>query len=61
MGYGLNFMSFKAIDVKIEEPTRAKKPPGCFAGGTVLRLAKDIAENNKGSRVLVVCSEITAI
>ncbi|KAK9120258.1 hypothetical protein Scep_018351 [Stephania cephalantha] len=34
---------------------------GCFAGGTVLRLAKDLAENNKGSRVLVVCSEITAV
>ncbi|VFQ72705.1 unnamed protein product [Cuscuta campestris] len=34
---------------------------GCFAGGTVLRLAKDLAENNCGARVLVVCSEITAI
>ncbi|GAB4848617.1 Chitin synthase, class 2, partial [Ancistrocladus abbreviatus] len=34
---------------------------GCFAGGTVLRMAKDIAENNRGARVLVVCSEITAI
>ncbi|PNX68812.1 chalcone synthase, partial [Trifolium pratense] len=33
----------------------------CFAGGTVLRLAKDLAENNKGARVLVVCSEITAV
>ncbi|KAI4294840.1 hypothetical protein MLD38_037468 [Melastoma candidum] len=33
---------------------------GCFAGGTVLRLAKDLTENNRGSRVLVVCSEITA-
>nr|KAJ0221188.1 hypothetical protein LSAT_V11C200065390 [Lactuca sativa] len=33
---------------------------GCFAGGTVLRLAKDLAENNKGARVLVVCSEIVA-
>ncbi|KAL5697699.1 chalcone synthase [Ranunculus cassubicifolius] len=32
---------------------------GCFGGGTVLRLAKDIAENNRGARVLVVCSEIT--
>ncbi|KAL5062812.1 hypothetical protein RYX36_024549, partial [Vicia faba] len=31
---------------------------GCFAGGTVLRLAKDLAENNVGARVLVVCSEI---
>ncbi|TXG72535.1 hypothetical protein EZV62_001114 [Acer yangbiense] len=34
---------------------------GCFAGGTVLRLAKDLAENNTGARVLVVCSEITAV
>ena len=34
---------------------------GCFAGGKVLRLAKDLAENNKGARVLVVCSEITAV
>lgn len=31
---------------------------GCFAGGTTLRLAKDLAENNKGARVLIVCSEI---
>ncbi|CAI0411606.1 unnamed protein product [Linum tenue] len=34
---------------------------GCFAGGTVLRLAKDFAENNKGARVLAVCVEITAM
>ncbi|RZC50240.1 hypothetical protein C5167_018681 [Papaver somniferum] len=34
---------------------------GCFAGGTVMRLAKDLAENNAGARVLVVCSEITAV
>nr|ADO85326.1 chalcone synthase [Boesenbergia rotunda] len=34
---------------------------GCFAGGTVLRLAKDLAEDNRGARVLVVCSEITAV
>ncbi|XP_010522515.1 PREDICTED: chalcone synthase-like [Tarenaya hassleriana] len=32
---------------------------GCAAGTAVLRLAKDLAENNRGSRVLVVCSEIT--
>ncbi|XP_044465830.1 chalcone synthase-like [Mangifera indica] len=31
---------------------------GCFAAGTALRLAKDIAENNAGSRVLIVSSEI---
>ncbi|GLJ06438.1 hypothetical protein SUGI_0039190 [Cryptomeria japonica] len=34
---------------------------GCFAGGTVLRIAKDIAENNRGARVLIVCSEITTV
>ncbi|MED6115739.1 Chitin synthase, class 3 [Stylosanthes scabra] len=33
----------------------------CFAGGTMLRLAKDLAENNKGARVLIVCSEVTAV
>lgn len=31
---------------------------GCYGGGTVLRLAKDLAENNPGSRVLAVCSEV---
>nr|BAA92742.1 chalcone synthase superfamily protein [Psilotum nudum] len=34
---------------------------GCFAGGSALRTAKDLAENNKSARVLVVCSEITAL
>ncbi|XP_055813331.1 chalcone synthase J-like [Solanum dulcamara] len=31
---------------------------GCFGGGTALRLAKDLAENNKSARVLIVCSEL---
>ncbi|XP_038906631.1 chalcone synthase J-like [Benincasa hispida] len=34
---------------------------GCFAGATVLRLLKDLAENNRSARVLAVCSEITAV
>ncbi|XWS66401.1 hypothetical protein CRYUN_Cryun05aG0196100 [Craigia yunnanensis] len=34
---------------------------GCFACDIALRLAKDLAENNKGARVLVICSEILAI
>ncbi|CAN6585530.1 unnamed protein product [Malus baccata var. baccata] len=34
---------------------------GCYAGATVLRLAKDFAENKKGARVLVVCAEITTV
>ncbi|KAK3230691.1 hypothetical protein Dsin_002572 [Dipteronia sinensis] len=32
---------------------------GCSAGAMVLRIAKDFAENNTDSQVLVVCSEIT--
>ncbi|XVE81416.1 hypothetical protein DITRI_Ditri15bG0061600 [Diplodiscus trichospermus] len=34
---------------------------GCFAGGTVLRVAKDLDENNKSARVLIVSSEITVV
>jgi len=33
----------------------------CHGAGLALRLAKDFAENNRGARVLVVCSEITAL
>nr|QTZ96577.1 chalcone synthase 2 [Bougainvillea spectabilis] len=34
---------------------------GCHAGPHILRHAKDIAENNKGARILIVCAEITAV
>jgi chalcone synthase len=34
---------------------------GCSGGAAVVRVAKDLAENNKGARVLVVCSEGTAL
>ncbi|KAM6599172.1 hypothetical protein CsatA_018781 [Cannabis sativa] len=34
---------------------------GCFAGGTVLRIAKDLVENNHGASVLAVCAEITSM
>ena len=34
---------------------------GCHAGGTVLRTAKDLVENNAEAQVLVVCSEITIV
>ncbi|KAL4620506.1 hypothetical protein ACB092_06G159300 [Castanea dentata] len=33
--------------------------PGCYADGTILRIAKDLAENNVAARVLAVCSEMT--
>ncbi|XP_066341813.1 chalcone synthase H1-like [Miscanthus floridulus] len=34
---------------------------GCNSGSVALRLAKDIAENNRGARVLVACAEITLV
>ncbi|CAH9108404.1 unnamed protein product [Cuscuta epithymum] len=34
---------------------------GCYGGVTALRVAKDIAENNPGSRVLVTTSETTIL
>uniref|UniRef100_N1QUX6 Chalcone synthase n=1 Tax=Aegilops tauschii TaxID=37682 RepID=N1QUX6_AEGTA len=34
---------------------------GCSSGSAALRVAKDIAENNRGARVLVACAELTLI
>ncbi|GJN27901.1 hypothetical protein PR202_gb15964 [Eleusine coracana subsp. coracana] len=34
---------------------------GCYGGGRALQLAKELAENNRGARVLVACSEITLV
>ncbi|ERN20157.1 hypothetical protein AMTR_s00066p00092620 [Amborella trichopoda] len=34
---------------------------GCFAGGTTLRSAKDLAENNCGACVLIVCPEMMSM
>ncbi|CAM0908325.1 unnamed protein product [Alopecurus aequalis] len=34
---------------------------GCSGGSASLRLAKDIAENNRGTRVLVACVELTVV
>ncbi|KAF7040368.1 hypothetical protein CFC21_050279 [Triticum aestivum] len=34
---------------------------GCSTGAASLRLAKDLAENNRGARVLVACVELTVI
>lgn len=33
---------------------------GCYAGITALRVAKDLAENNPQSRILICCSELAA-
>lgn len=58
---GADFQLAKLLGLKPSVKRLMMYQQGCFAGGTVLRIAKDIAENNKGARVLVVCSEITAI
>ncbi|KAI4968833.1 hypothetical protein ZWY2020_046163 [Hordeum vulgare] len=34
---------------------------GCSGGAASLRLAKDLAENNRGARVLVACVELTVV
>ncbi|KMZ61370.1 Chalcone synthase J [Zostera marina] len=34
---------------------------GCYSGGTVLRLAKDIVENNRGARVLAIVADVMTI
>jgi predicted naringenin-chalcone synthase len=34
---------------------------GCFGGCSALRVAKDLAENNRGARVLVASSEVTTL
>ncbi|KAJ0034009.1 hypothetical protein Pint_25367 [Pistacia integerrima] len=44
-----------------EAATKAIKEWGQPKGGTILRIAKDLAENNKGARVLIVCTEITLV
>ncbi|RVX06944.1 Chalcone synthase [Vitis vinifera] len=58
---GADYQLTKLLGLKPSVKRLMMYQQGCFAGGTVLRLAKDLAENNAGSRVLVVCSEITAV
>jgi chalcone synthase len=58
---GADFQLTKLLGLRPSVKRLMMYQQGCFAGGTVLRLAKDLAENNKDARVLVVCSEITAV
>lgn len=54
---GADFRLTKLLDLKPSVKRFILYSQGCHAGGTVLRFVKDIAENNRGARVLVVCSE----
>uniref|UniRef100_A0A7N0V505 Chalcone synthase n=1 Tax=Kalanchoe fedtschenkoi TaxID=63787 RepID=A0A7N0V505_KALFE len=58
---GADYQLMKLLGLRLSVKRLMMYQQGCYAGGTVLRLAKDIAENNKGARVLVVCSEITVV
>ncbi|KAJ6825736.1 putative chalcone synthase 1 [Iris pallida] len=56
---GADYQLIKLLDLSPSVRRVMLYHQGCFAGGTVLRLAKDLAENNRRARVLVVCSEVT--
>ncbi|PKI56529.1 hypothetical protein CRG98_023055 [Punica granatum] len=53
---------YKLIKLLGLEPSVKRVPlyqQGCYVGGTALRIAKDLAENNASARVLVVCVDNT--
>ncbi|KOM54056.1 hypothetical protein LR48_Vigan09g271500 [Vigna angularis] len=56
---GADYQLLKLLGLKPSTKRFMLYHQGCYAGGAALRLAKDLAENNVGARVLVVCSEIT--
>ncbi|KAH7658686.1 Naringenin-chalcone synthase protein [Dioscorea alata] len=58
---GADFQLIKLLGLSLSTKRIMLYGLGCYAGGTVLRIAKDLAENNQNARVLVVCSEMTAI
>ncbi|XP_024025578.1 chalcone synthase 2 [Morus notabilis] len=56
---GADYQLIRALGLKTSVKRVMLYHQGCFAGGTALRIAKVLAENNPGARVLVVCSELT--
>jgi chalcone synthase len=57
---GADYQLTKLLGLKSSVKRIMMYQHGCFGGGTVLRVAKDFAENHKGARVLAVCAEINA-
>ncbi|XP_051202356.2 chalcone synthase-like [Lolium perenne] len=58
---GADFDLVKLLGLKLTTKRFMLYQTGCHGGGMSLRLAKDLAENNPGARVLVVCSEVTSL
>jgi chalcone synthase len=55
---GADFEIVKLLSLPLSTRRVMLYQAGCHGGGIALRLAKDLAENNPGARVLVVCSEV---
>ncbi|VAI56388.1 unnamed protein product [Triticum turgidum subsp. durum] len=55
---GADFELIKLLDLPLSTRRFMLYQAGCHGAGISMRLAKDLAENNHGSRVLVVCSEV---
>ncbi|XP_044500820.1 chalcone synthase 2-like [Mangifera indica] len=58
-GYDYQIVQLLGLDLSIKRVMLYQQ--GCNGGGTILRIAKDLAENNKDARVLIVCTEITIV
>ncbi|XP_044486439.1 chalcone synthase 1-like [Mangifera indica] len=58
---GIDYRIVKLLGLELSIKRLMLYQQGCNGGGTVLRMAKDLAENNKGARVLIVVSEVTMI
>ncbi|OWM69578.1 hypothetical protein CDL15_Pgr014039 [Punica granatum] len=56
---GADYHIIKLLGLQLNVKRIMMYQQGCYVSGTLLRMAKDIAENNPGARILVVCSEIT--
>lgn len=54
---GADFRLTKLLGLKNSVQRLMIYQQGCAAAGTSLRIAKDIAENNAGARVLIVCCD----
>ncbi|TQD93198.1 hypothetical protein C1H46_021201 [Malus baccata] len=58
---GADFQLVKLLSLNPSVTRTMIYEAGCYVDATVLRLAKDFAENNEGARILVVCAEITTV